>query len=78
MIEWKQDQEVCKFIQQLHEDPSSLENFVWKNDLLWYHDHLFPTQIEGPSGIANFSYRRTFKIFENIPHDQEGFFPGRS
>jgi hypothetical protein len=38
----------------------------------------FPTQIEGPYGIAHFSYRRTFKILENIPHDQEGFFLGRS
>jgi hypothetical protein len=34
MIEWKQYQEVCKIIQQLHEDPSSLDNFVWKNDLI--------------------------------------------
>jgi hypothetical protein len=31
-IEWKQYQEVCKIIQQLQEDPSSLDNFVWKND----------------------------------------------
>jgi hypothetical protein len=40
-IEWKQDQEVCKTIQQLHEDPSSIDNFVWKNDFLWYHDYLY-------------------------------------
>jgi hypothetical protein len=40
-IEWKKDQEVCKIIQQLQEDPSSYDNFVWKNDLLWYHDHLY-------------------------------------
>jgi hypothetical protein len=40
-IEWKKDQEVCKIIQQLQEDPISLDNFVWKNDFLWYHDHLF-------------------------------------
>jgi hypothetical protein len=40
-IEWKQDQEVCKTIQKLQEDPSSLDNFLWKNDLLWYHDHLY-------------------------------------
>ena len=39
--EWKQDQEVCKIIQKLHEHPSSLDNFVWKNDLLWYHDCLY-------------------------------------
>jgi hypothetical protein len=39
-IEWKQDQEVCKIIQKLHEVPSSIEKFVWKNDFLWYHYHL--------------------------------------
>jgi hypothetical protein len=40
-IEWKQDQEVCKIIQQLHKDTSSLDNFVWNNDFLWYHDCLY-------------------------------------
>jgi hypothetical protein len=35
-IEWKQGQEVCKIIQQLQEDPSSLDKFVWKNNFLWY------------------------------------------
>jgi hypothetical protein len=27
-IEWKKDQEVCKIIQQLQEEPNSLDNFV--------------------------------------------------
>jgi hypothetical protein len=40
-IEWKQGQDVCKIIQQLQEDPSSLDNFVWKNDSIWYHDQLY-------------------------------------
>jgi hypothetical protein len=40
-IEWKQDQEVWKIIQQLQEDPSSLDIFVWNHDFLWYHDHLY-------------------------------------
>jgi hypothetical protein len=40
-IEWKQDQEVCKIIQQLQEDPGSLDRFARRNDLLWYHDHLY-------------------------------------
>ena len=40
-IEWNQDQEVCKIIQQLQEDPNSLDKFVWKNYLLWYHDCLY-------------------------------------
>jgi hypothetical protein len=38
----------------------------------------FPTQKEAPSRIANFSYRGTFRILEDIPWDQEGFFLGRS
>jgi hypothetical protein len=40
-IEWKQDQKVCKIIQQLQEDPSALDKFVWKNDSLWYQDCLY-------------------------------------
>jgi hypothetical protein len=40
-IEWKQYKEACKTIQQLQEDPSSLDIFVWKNDLLWYHGRLY-------------------------------------
>jgi hypothetical protein len=40
-IKWKQDQEVSKIIQQLQEDPNALDKFVWKNDLLWYHDCLY-------------------------------------
>jgi hypothetical protein len=40
-IEWKRDQEVCKIIQKLQEDPNTLGKFLWKNDLLWYHDHLY-------------------------------------
>jgi hypothetical protein len=40
-IEWKQDQEVFKIIQKTQEDPGSLDNFVWKNDFLWYHDRLY-------------------------------------
>jgi hypothetical protein len=35
-IEWNKDQKVCNIIQQLQEDPSALEKFVWKNDSLWY------------------------------------------
>jgi hypothetical protein len=27
-IKWNQDQEVCKFIQKLHEDPSSVEKKI--------------------------------------------------
>jgi hypothetical protein len=40
-IEWNQDQEVRKIIQQLHEDPNLVRNFVWNNELIWYHDHLY-------------------------------------
>ena len=40
-IEWNQDQEVCNIIQQLHEYPSSIDNFVWNNDFLWYQYCLY-------------------------------------
>ena len=40
-IKWKKYQEVCKIIKQLEEDPKSLDNFVWKDDLLWYHNCLY-------------------------------------
>jgi hypothetical protein len=40
-IEWKQDQKVCKIIQQIQEDPSALDKFLWKHDLLWYIYHLY-------------------------------------
>ena len=40
-IEWNQDQEVCKIIQQLQGDPNSLDNFIWHNDFIWYHEHLY-------------------------------------
>jgi hypothetical protein len=40
-IEWKQDQKVCKIIQQLQDDPSALDKFVWENGLLWYQDRLY-------------------------------------
>jgi hypothetical protein len=40
-IEWKKDQEVCKIIQTIQEDLNSLYEFVWKNDFLWYLDHLY-------------------------------------
>jgi hypothetical protein len=41
MIQWKQYQNICNIIQQLQEDPSTLDKFVWKNDSLWYQDHLY-------------------------------------
>jgi hypothetical protein len=40
-IEWKQDQNIWNIIQKLQEEPSALDKFMWKNDLLWYQDHLY-------------------------------------
>ena len=70
-------------IQKLQKDPSVSENFVWKNDSLWYKDHLFiyvrtPNSNKGTFGIPHLSYRRGLKISENLPQDQEGIFLGRS
>jgi hypothetical protein len=28
MIKWKEDKELCKIVQKLHEDPNSLDIFV--------------------------------------------------
>jgi hypothetical protein len=36
-----------------------------------------PNSKKKTSGIAHFSYRGTFKILENIPQGQEGFFSGK-
>jgi hypothetical protein len=40
-IEWKQEKKICNIIQQLQDDPSALDKFAWKNDSLWYQDHLY-------------------------------------
>ena len=40
--EWKKDKEVWTPIQKLQQDPSTSDTFSWKNDSLWYKDHLYP------------------------------------
>ena len=39
--EWKNDPSVWMLIQNLQKDPSVSDTFVWKNDSLWYKDHLY-------------------------------------
>ena len=39
--EWKNDEEVWTLIQKLQQDPSTSDTFSWKNDSLWYKDHLY-------------------------------------
>ena len=39
--EWKKDEEVWTLIQKLQQDPSTSDTFRWKNDSLWYKDHLY-------------------------------------
>ena len=39
--EWKNDEEVWELIQKLQEDSSTFDTFSWKNDSLWYKDHLY-------------------------------------
>ena len=39
--EWKKDEEVWILIQKLQQDHSTSDTFSWKNDSLWYKDHLF-------------------------------------
>ena len=38
--EWKYDLSTWILIQKLQKDPSVSDTFVWKNDSLWYKDHL--------------------------------------
>ena len=37
----KNFEEVWTLIQKLQQDPSTFDTFSWKNDLLWYKDHLY-------------------------------------
>ena len=39
--EWKNDKEVWKLIQKLQQDPNTSDTFSWKNESLWYKDHLY-------------------------------------
>jgi hypothetical protein len=39
--EWKNDEEVWTLIQRLQQDSSASDTFTWKNDSLWYKDHLY-------------------------------------
>ena len=39
--EWKNDEEVWELIRMLQQDSSTCDTFSWKNDLLWYKDHLY-------------------------------------
>ena len=39
--EWKKEEEVWTLIQKLQQDPSTSDTFCWKNDSLWYKDHLY-------------------------------------
>ena len=66
--ELKKDEEVWKLIQNLQQDPSPSDTFSWKNDPLWYKDHLYlckNSQLKqnillelhtSPSRIAHFSF----------------------
>jgi len=38
---WKNDEKVWNLIQRLLQDSSSSDTFTWKNDSLWYKDHLY-------------------------------------
>ena len=39
--EWENDLSMWTLIQKIQKDPSVLDTFVWKNDSLWYNDHLY-------------------------------------
>ena len=79
--EWKKDEELWTAIQKLQQDPSTSNTFSWKNDSLWYKDFLYLCKISKIKkkysfGIAHFSFRRTLKIFKNLPQGEERIFLG--
>ena len=41
MDKWKNDEKIWTFIQKLQQDPSASKTFRWKDDFLWYKDHLY-------------------------------------
>ena len=79
--EWKKDEEVWTLVQKLQQNPSTLDTFSWKNDSLWYKDRLYlckNSQLKQNIlfGIAHFSFRRTLRIFKNLPQGEEIIFLG--
>ena len=39
--EWKKEKEVWALIQKFQQYPTTSDTFSWKNDSLWYKDHLY-------------------------------------
>jgi hypothetical protein len=39
--EWKNDEKVWTLIERLQQDSGASDTFTWKNDSLWYKDHLY-------------------------------------
>ena len=39
--EWKNDVATSNLIQKIKSDPSSLDKFCLKGDILWYKDHFY-------------------------------------
>jgi hypothetical protein len=39
--EWKNDRKVWTLIERLQQDSGASDTFTWKNDSLWYKDHLY-------------------------------------
>ena len=78
--EWKNDEEVWTLIHKLQKDPSASDTFSWKNDSLWYKDHLYlckNSQLKQKVLLEfHTSSRRALKIFKNLPQGQEGIFLG--
>ena len=41
MDEWKNDKKIWTVIQNMQQDPSASNTFRWKDEFLWYKDHLY-------------------------------------
>ena len=79
--EWKNDEEVWTLIQKLQQDSSTYDTFSWKNDSLWYKYHLYLCKnSELKQNIMlelhTSPFRRTLRIFKNLPQGEERIFLG--
>ena len=82
--EWKTHLSILTLIQNLQMDASVSDTFAWKNDSLWYKDHLYICKnyqlkqkilLELHTSPSN---RWALTIPDNMPQGQEDFFLGRS
>ena len=67
-------------IQNLQQDPSTYDTFSWKNDSLWYKDHLYlckNSKLKQKILLeSHTSPLGGHRIFKNLPQGEERIFLG--